>query len=95
MPTMQEKALQLILFYQNRQSSVAVVEEFRCIKQIRRGPVSPCALRKVIQKFETIGKLGTLPGGRRKKIPSSSVKNVTTIAAETSSYYLHGNVSVP
>ncbi|GBL95532.1 hypothetical protein AVEN_54133-1 [Araneus ventricosus] len=62
MPTLHEKEIVVKLFYLNQQNSVATVKEFRRMKQIRRGPMSPCALRKMIQKFETTGQLGILPG---------------------------------
>ncbi|GBM01400.1 hypothetical protein AVEN_236219-1 [Araneus ventricosus] len=61
MPTLQEKGLLVKLFYLNQQNSVAAVTEFRRMKQIRRGPMSPCALRKMIQKFETTVQFGILP----------------------------------
>ncbi|GBM35927.1 hypothetical protein AVEN_244991-1 [Araneus ventricosus] len=56
---------------------------------------SPCALRKVIQKFETTGQLGILPGRGRKQIPSSSVEDVATVVVEASSQSPHGSVGVP
>ncbi|GBN13339.1 hypothetical protein AVEN_136095-1 [Araneus ventricosus] len=65
------------------------------MKQIRRGPMSPCALRKMIQKFETTGDLGIFPGRRRKQIPSSSVEDVATAVVEASSQSPHDSVSVP
>ncbi|GBM02567.1 hypothetical protein AVEN_178497-1 [Araneus ventricosus] len=49
----QEKALLVELFYLNQQNSVAAIKEFRRMKQIGRRPMSPCVLRKMIQKFET------------------------------------------
>ncbi|GBN46715.1 hypothetical protein AVEN_149538-1 [Araneus ventricosus] len=75
MLTLQEKALLVKLFYLNQQNSVAAVKEFRRMKQIRRCPMFPCALRKMIWKFETTGKLGILPGRGRKEIPSSGVED--------------------
>ncbi|GBM82439.1 hypothetical protein AVEN_229480-1 [Araneus ventricosus] len=60
--------------------------------QIRRGPMSPCALCKMIQRFETTGQIGILPG---KQIPSSSFEDVDTSVVEASSQSLHGSVSVP
>ncbi|GBM57085.1 hypothetical protein AVEN_261426-1 [Araneus ventricosus] len=48
------------------------------MKQIRRGLMSPCALRKMIQKFETTGQLGILPGRGRKQISFSSFEDVAT-----------------
>ncbi|GBN02983.1 hypothetical protein AVEN_255938-1 [Araneus ventricosus] len=72
-----------------------VVKEFRRMKQIRKGPMSSCALRKMIQKFETTGQLEILPGRGRKKIPSSNVEDVATAVVEVSSQSLYGCVSVP
>ncbi|GFV97691.1 hypothetical protein TNCV_2312781 [Trichonephila clavipes] len=46
------------------------------MQQIRRGPMSPYALHKMIQKFETTGQLGIVPDRRGKHIPSSSIENV-------------------
>ncbi|GBM57910.1 hypothetical protein AVEN_237791-1 [Araneus ventricosus] len=65
------------------------------MKQVRRGPMSPCSLRKMIQKFETTGQLGIFSGRGRKQIPSSSVEDVATAVVEASSLSPHGSVSVP
>ncbi|GBM24654.1 hypothetical protein AVEN_272884-1 [Araneus ventricosus] len=95
MPTFQEKALFVKLFYLTQKNSVAAVKEFRRMKQIRRGPMSPCALRKMIQKFETTGQLGILPGKGRNQILSSSVVDAATAFVEASSQSPHGSVGVP
>ncbi|GBO39959.1 hypothetical protein AVEN_107801-1 [Araneus ventricosus] len=50
----------------------------------------PCALRKMIQKFETTGQLGIVPGRGRKQIPSSSVEDVAPAVVEASSQSPHG-----
>ncbi|GBL72540.1 hypothetical protein AVEN_127816-1 [Araneus ventricosus] len=65
------------------------------MKQIRRDPMSPCTVCKMIQKFETTGQLGILLGRLRKEIPSSSVEDVATAVVEASSQSPHGSVSVP
>ena len=57
--------------------------------------MSPCALCKMIQKFEATGQLGILPGSGRKRITSSSVENVATAVVEACSQSPHGNVGVP
>ncbi|GBM60515.1 hypothetical protein AVEN_260001-1 [Araneus ventricosus] len=57
--------------------------------------MSPCALPKMIQKFETTGQLGILPGRGRKQIPSSSVEDVATAVVEANSQSPHGSVSMP
>ncbi|GBL72627.1 hypothetical protein AVEN_127885-1 [Araneus ventricosus] len=56
--------------------------------------MSPCALRKMTQKFETTGELGILPGRGRKQIPSSSVQDMATAVVEANSLSPHGSVSV-
>ncbi|GFY46070.1 hypothetical protein TNIN_18171 [Trichonephila inaurata madagascariensis] len=43
------------LVYQNQQNSAAAVKGFHCMKRTRKGPMSPYALRKMRQKFETTG----------------------------------------
>ncbi|GBM63013.1 hypothetical protein AVEN_12287-1 [Araneus ventricosus] len=91
MPTLQEKALLVKLFYLNQQNSVAAAKEFRSMKPIRRGPMSSCALRKMIQKFETTGQLGILPGRERKQIPSSRVEDVAIAVVEASNQSPHGS----
>ena len=58
------------LFDYNQPNSCAFVKEFSHTKQIK-SQVSPCALRKIIQKFETTGKLSILPDRERKRIHSS------------------------
>ncbi|GBM13120.1 hypothetical protein AVEN_64337-1 [Araneus ventricosus] len=85
MPMLQEKALLVKFLYLNQQNSVAAVKEFRRIKLIRRGPISPCVLLKIIQKFETTGQLGIFPDRGKKQIPSCSVEYVATAVVEASS----------
>ncbi|GBN28419.1 hypothetical protein AVEN_191011-1 [Araneus ventricosus] len=94
MPTLQEDTLLVKLFYSHQENSVAAVKEFRRMKQIRRGSMSPCALRKMIQKFETTGKLGILPSRGRKQIPSSSVEDAVAAVVEASGQSPHGSVPV-
>ena len=95
MATLQEKALLGKLFDQNQKNSVAAVKKFLCMKKVRRGPKSPRALRKMIQKFEATKQLRILHGRGRKRIPSSSVENVATAVVEGSSQSPRGNMSVP
>ncbi|GBO24951.1 hypothetical protein AVEN_195266-1 [Araneus ventricosus] len=95
MPTLQENAILAKLFYLNQQNSVGAVKESRRMKQIRRGPMSPCALRMMIQKFETTGRLDILPGRGRKQIPSSSVEDLAIAVVDSSSQSPHGSVNVP
>ncbi|GBN56346.1 hypothetical protein AVEN_11436-1 [Araneus ventricosus] len=64
------------------------------MKQIRRGPMSLSALRKMIQKFETTGQLGILPVRGRKQIASSSFEDVATAVFEASNQSPHGSASV-
>ncbi|GBM84744.1 hypothetical protein AVEN_64885-1 [Araneus ventricosus] len=85
MPTMQEKSLLVKLLYLNQQNSFATVKEFLLMKQIRRGPKSPCALCKMIQKFESTGQLGILPCRGKKQISSSIAEDVDTAVVEASS----------
>ncbi|GBM85277.1 hypothetical protein AVEN_84104-1 [Araneus ventricosus] len=60
----------------------------------KRSNVSMCS-HKMIQKFETTGQLGILPGRGRKRSPSSSVEEMATAVVEASSQSPHGSVSVP
>ncbi|GFU79407.1 DUF4817 domain-containing protein [Trichonephila clavipes] len=80
---------------ENQQNSVAAVKEFYRKKRIRRGPMSPYALRKMIQKLETTGQLCFLPCRERNQISSSSIENVATAVVEASSQPPDGSVSVP
>ena len=52
------------------------------------------ALRKMIQKFETAGKLGISPVKGQKKIPTSSIGNVATAVIEASSHSVRSSVNV-
>ncbi|GFW97930.1 DUF4817 domain-containing protein [Trichonephila clavipes] len=65
------------------------------MKRIRRYPMAPYALCKMIHTFETTGQLGILPGRRRKHIPSSSIKNRATAVDEANSQSPDGSVSLP
>ncbi|GBL77387.1 hypothetical protein AVEN_41801-1 [Araneus ventricosus] len=56
--------------------------------------MSPCTLRKMIQKFQTTRQFGILPDRGRMQIPSSSVEDVTAAVVEACSQTQHGSVSV-
>ena len=94
MAVFQEKVLLVKWFYQNQENSVAAVRKFRCVKKILRGPMSPRAPRKMIQKFEATGQFDIPSGRGKKQILSSSVENVATAVIEASRQSMHGNMSV-
>lgn len=95
MPTLKDKALLVKLFYQKDENASAAIKAFRRQKNLRRGPMTPRALRDMMKKFETTGQLGILPGRGRKPVSSASVEDVATAVVEATSQDPHGVVSVP
>ncbi|GBM38772.1 hypothetical protein AVEN_210510-1 [Araneus ventricosus] len=91
MPTLQENSPLVKLLYLNQQNSVAVVNEFRRIKHIRRGPMSSCVIRQMLQKFQTTSQLAILLDRGQKQIPSSSIEVVVTAVVEANSQFPHGS----
>ena len=59
------RALLVKLFYVNSSKSSAALREYRCMKGLRRGPMSTNGLKKMMIKFENTGDLGVAPGRGR------------------------------
>lgn len=95
MPTLKDKALLVKLFYQNDENSAAAIRAFRRLKNIRRGPMTPRALRDMMKKFERTGQLGILSGRGRHVVESASVEDVALAVVDATSQSPHGVVSVP
>ena len=94
MPALQEKALLVKLFYQNRQNSIAYAKEFHCIKEFRRGPVSPRALLKMIEKFErTVGIWRFFQVENKRKFRLLTSKMWPFAVVKPSSQFLYSSVS--
>ncbi|GFV66311.1 uncharacterized protein TNCV_2737251 [Trichonephila clavipes] len=92
MPTLQEKALlRLQMFYPNQLGcSYERIPQYEADMKTRS--MSLYTLRKMIRKFETIGK-DILLGRGRKPIPSSSIENMAAMIVETSSHSPDGSGS--
>ena len=89
MSTLKKSATDKKIVLSDPENSVVIAEEFRHMKRM-----SQCALRKMIQQFETSKKLRILLCRGRKKSPSSSFENVATSDVEANSHSLHSSVSV-
>ncbi|PSN48451.1 hypothetical protein C0J52_18942 [Blattella germanica] len=64
------RALLVKLFYKNNNNASAALREYRRLKGLRKGPLSPSALRNMMKKFKSTGELGVAPGrGRRPAEP--------------------------
>ena len=60
--TLPERALLVKLFYENKGNAAAALREFRRLKNLRKGPLLPQALRRMISRFEKTGDLRVQPG---------------------------------
>ncbi|GFX87584.1 DUF4817 domain-containing protein [Trichonephila clavipes] len=78
--------MQLINNYaQDQQSNAAAaLREFRRLKNLRKGPLLPQALKRMITRFEKTGHLGVQPGRGRKSTRSDVVEEVATAIVDQS-----------
>ena len=72
------------LFYENKENAAAAPRKFRLIKNIRKGPLHPEALKRMIARFEKTGDLRVQPGRGRKPTRSDIVEDVATATVEQS-----------
>ena len=56
--TLPERPLLVKLFYENKGIAAAALRKFRLIKNLRKGPLLPQALKGMIARFEKTGDLG-------------------------------------
>ena len=61
-----ERALLVKLFYENKRNSAAALRKFRLIKNLRKRPLLPQALKRMIVRFEKTRDLRIQPGRERK-----------------------------
>ncbi|GFV35672.1 DUF4817 domain-containing protein [Trichonephila clavipes] len=79
-----ERVLLLKLFYESKGNAAAALREFRRLKNLRKGPFLPQALKRMIARFEKTGHLGIQPGRRRKSTRSDVVEDVATAIVDQS-----------
>ncbi|GFT49463.1 DUF4817 domain-containing protein [Trichonephila clavipes] len=82
--TLPERALLVKLFYESKGNTAAALREFRRLKNLRKGPLLPQALKRMIARFEKTGHLGVQPGRQRKSTRSDVVEDVATAIVDQS-----------
>ncbi|GFV36886.1 DUF4817 domain-containing protein [Trichonephila clavipes] len=82
--TLPERALLVKLFYESKGNAAAALREFRPLKNLRKGPLLPQALKRMIARFEKTGHLGVQPGRGRKSTRSDVVEDVATAIVDQS-----------
>ncbi|GFW84315.1 uncharacterized protein TNCV_1131841 [Trichonephila clavipes] len=82
--TLPECALLVKLFYESKGNAAAALREFRRLKNLRKGPLLPQALKRMIAGFEKTGHLGVQPGRGRKSTSSDVVEDVATAIVDQS-----------
>ncbi|GFT95813.1 uncharacterized protein TNCV_311661 [Trichonephila clavipes] len=82
--TLPERALLVKLFYESKGNAAAALREFRRLKNLRKGPLLPQALKRMIARFEKTGHLGVQPGRGRKSTHSDVVEDVATAIVDPS-----------
>ncbi|GFX42303.1 uncharacterized protein TNCV_110231 [Trichonephila clavipes] len=82
--TLPERALLVKLFYESKGNAAAALREFRRLKNLRKGPLLPQALKRMIARFEKTGHLGVQPGRGRKSTRSDVVEDVATAIVDQS-----------
>ncbi|GFW91751.1 DUF4817 domain-containing protein [Trichonephila clavipes] len=82
--TLPERALLVKLFYESKGNAAAALRELRRLKNLRKGPLFPQALKRMIALFEKTGHLGVQPGRGRKSTRSDVVEDVATAIVDQS-----------
>ncbi|GFX54935.1 uncharacterized protein TNCV_3318521 [Trichonephila clavipes] len=82
--TLPELALLVKLFYESKGNAAAALREFRRLKNLRKGPLLPQALKRMIARFEKTGHIGVQPSRGRKSTRSDVVKDVATAIVDQS-----------
>ena len=79
-----EHVLLVKLFHLNGSKSSTALREYRCMKGLRRGPMSTNELKKkMMMKFENTGNFGAEPGrGRQSTSPMEVVDEVAVAVAD-------------
>ena len=81
-----DRALLLKLFYQNGDNAAKALRLYRGQKSLRKGPVTPCALRRMVKRFEETGSFAVQAGrGRRKRIPQLMEDVATAVVEQANS----------
>ncbi|GFU72870.1 uncharacterized protein TNCV_4909991 [Trichonephila clavipes] len=79
-----ERALLVKLFYESKENAAAALREFRRLKNLRKGPLLPQALKRIIARFEKTGHIGVQPDRGRKSTRSDAVEDVVTAIVDQS-----------
>ena len=72
--TLPERTLLLKLFYENKGNDAAALRKFRLIKNLRKGPLLPQAIKRMIARLEKSRNLRVQPGRERKPSFQISLK---------------------
>ena len=82
--TLPGRALLEKLFYENKGNAAAALRKFRLIKNLRKGPLLPQALKRMIARLEKTGDLRIQPARGRKPTLSNIIEVVATAIVEQS-----------
>ncbi|GFS83592.1 uncharacterized protein TNCV_1658011 [Trichonephila clavipes] len=82
--TLPERALLVKLFYESKGNAAAALREFCRLKNLRKGPLLPQALKRMIARFEETGHFGVQPSRGRKSTRSNVVEDVATSIVDQS-----------
>ncbi|GFW36854.1 DUF4817 domain-containing protein [Trichonephila clavipes] len=82
--TLPERALLVKLFYESKGNAATALREFRRLKNLRKGPLLPQALKRMIALLEKTGHLGVQPSRGRKSTRSDVVEDVATAIVDQS-----------
>ena len=78
---MQDRAFLVKCYYECDSNERHAVQRYRSVRGIRRGPMTPQGLRKMMAKFEATGSLSVAPG-RGRKPASAETEEVVALAVE-------------
>lgn len=92
--TMQDRALLVKCYYECDSNERRALQKFRTVRGIRRGPMTPQGLRKMMTKFEATGLLSVAPGRGRKSVSVETTEAVALAVEEAAMDSTQGTCSV-
>lgn len=92
--TMQDRAFLVKCYYECDSNERRALQRYRSVRGIRRGPMTPQGLRKMMAKFEATGLLSVAPGRGRKPASVETEEVVALAVEEATMESTHGTCSV-
>ncbi|GFV80336.1 uncharacterized protein TNCV_4957391 [Trichonephila clavipes] len=89
-----DRALLVMLFYQNDNSAIVDLRKFRTLKGLRKGPLTAKNLRLMVTKFEETGSLNVRSGRGKNPVSVEAIEKVALQVEEDKSSNVLASTSV-